>query len=177
MDTVPPAVRSRMMAAIHSRDTRPELLVRRHLWAAGWRYRTCDRRIEGRPDIVIPRARALVEIRGCFWHRHGWKWDGRKLVQQAHCAGATTPKSNRAFWNAKFRANVRRDQAHELHWREQGWNVIVIWACGLAPSRREATLLWLDRILRAWEGGTTPKGRQPTQKKTCRKNSGRRLRQ
>ena len=150
MDTVPPAVRSRMMAAIHSRDTRPELLVRRHLWAAGWRYRVCDRRIQGHPDIVLPRARALVEIRGCFWHRHGWEWDGRKLVQQAHCAGATMPKSNRPFWNAKFRANVRRDTAHEALWRDLGWNVIVLWTCALTPARLPATLAWLTRHLSAW---------------------------
>ena len=62
MDTVAPAVRSRMMAAIHGRDTRPELLVRRFLWHEGWRYRVCDRRLPGHPDIVIPRARALVVI-------------------------------------------------------------------------------------------------------------------
>lgn len=159
MDTVPPAVRSRMMAAIHSRDTRPELAVRAGLRAAGWHYRTCDRRIEGRPDIVVPRARALVEVRGCFWHRHGWDWDGRKLVETFHCAGATMPKSNRAFWNAKFRANVRRDALHEARWREQGWNVAVIWTCGLEPRRRAATLAWLDRTLRKWalkEGNNPP---------------------
>jgi DNA mismatch endonuclease (patch repair protein) len=150
MDTVPPAVRSRMMAAIRSRNTRPEMLVRRYLWGKGWRYRVCDRRIEGRPDIVVPRARALVEVRGCFWHRHGWEWDGRKLVERTHCAGATMPKSNRSFWNAKFRANVRRDTRHEQDWREQGWNVAVVWECGLVPSRLPATLAWLDRTLAAW---------------------------
>lgn len=150
MDSVPPAVRSRIMAAIRSRDTRPEMLVRRYLWGQGWRYRVCDRRIEGRPDIVVPRARALVEVRGCFWHRHGWEWDGRKLVERAHCDGATMPKSNRSFWNAKFRANVRRDARHERLWREQGWNVAVVWACGLVPSRRAATLAWLERTLAAW---------------------------
>lgn len=138
------------MAAIRSRDTGPEMVVRKFLWGEGWRFRTCDRRIEGHPDIVVPRARALIEVRGCFWHRHGWEWDGRKLVHAAECAGATTPKSNRAFWNDKFRRNVRRDQAHEALWRESGWNVVVLWTCGLEPSRREATLAWLARQLAKW---------------------------
>lgn len=150
MDTVSPAVRSRMMAAIRSRDTRPELLVRRHLWRAGWRYRVCDRRIPGRPDIVIPRARALVEIRGCFWHRHGWEWDGRKLVQIAHCPAATTPKSNRPFWTAKFRSNVRRDARNEALWHASGWNYIVLWTCSLDAPRLATTLAWLDRTLARW---------------------------
>ena len=89
--------------------------------------------------------RSLVEIRGCFWHRHGWEWDGRKLVHAAFCADATTPKSNRAFWNAKFRANVRRDAAHELLWRDLGWNVAILWTCGLSPARLPSTLAWLSR--------------------------------
>ena len=152
MDTVDTATRSRMMAAIRSRDTRPELLVRRHLWAAGWRYRVCDRRIPGKPDIVVPRARALVEIRGCFWHRHGWQWDGRKLVHETLCDAATTPKSNRAFWNAKFRANVRRDAAHEVLWHDLGWNVAIVWTCGLTPDRLTGTLDWLTRTLGEWAG-------------------------
>lgn len=141
------------MAAIRSRDTGPELLVRRFLRGKGWRYRVCDRRLEGKPDIVVPRARAIVEIRGCFWHRHGWAWDGRRLVHEAFCAGATSPKSNRAFWNAKFRANVRRDAAHERLWHGQGWNVAIVWTCGLDPPRRERTLAWLERRLEKWAEG------------------------
>ena len=69
------------MSAIHSRDTLPEMRVRKMLWANGYRFRVCDRRIVGHPDIVIPKYRAIIEVRGCFWHQHGWKWDGRKLVQ------------------------------------------------------------------------------------------------
>ena len=66
-----------MMAAIRSRDTKPELVVRKFLWARGWRFRVCDGKIPGHPDVVVPRARTLVEVRGCFWHRHGWAWAGR----------------------------------------------------------------------------------------------------
>lgn len=150
MDTVDRETRSRVMAAIRSRDTTPELLVRRFLWAKGWRFRVCDRRIPGHPDVVVPRARTLVEVRGCFWHRHGWDWDGRKLVQSAVCAGATWPKSHRAFWNEKFRRNVRRDAEHEAVWRESGWNVVVLWTCGLLPEKRERTLAWLEGKLERW---------------------------
>ena len=145
-------MRSRMMAAIRSRDTKPELLVRRFLWRQGWRFRVCDRRIDGRPDVVVPRARTLIEVRGCFWHRHGWEWDGRKLVQTGVCEGTTSPKTNRAFWNAKFRANVRRDADHERLWRESGWNVVVLWSCGLEGTERAQTLEWLDRQLKRFEG-------------------------
>ena len=153
MDTVDPKTRSRMMAAIRSRDTEPEVLVRKFLWARGWRFRVCDRRIEGHPDVVVPRARAIVEVRGCFWHRHGWTWDGRKLVQEAVCDDATWPKSNRAFWNDKFRRNVRRDAAHEQRWLEAGWHVAVLWTCGLGPKRRDETLAWLARKLEKWSAG------------------------
>ena len=112
MDTVTPEQRSKIMSRIRSRDTKPELLVRRMLFANGYRFRVCDRRIVGHPDIVIPRCRALIEVRGCFWHRHGWTWNGRKLVQETICRDASSsPASNRGFWQEKFRRNVRRDAA------------------------------------------------------------------
>ena len=125
MDTLSPAERSRVMSAIRSRDTAPEMIVRRALWAAGWRFRVCDWRVPGHPDIVIPKCRALIEIRGCFWHRHGWEPDGRKIVQ--------------------------RDAEHERVWAEEGWNVIVVWECGLkTASEREKTLRFVLRHLEKW---------------------------
>ena len=149
MDKFTPEKRSKIMSAIHSRDTLPEVTVRKWLFSRGYRFRTCDRRIAGRPDVVLPRLRTLIEVRGCFWHHHGWEWDGRKLVQVAECSQATAPKSNRAFWNGKFRRNVRRDTDQERLWTEQGWNVIVIWECGLRTAAdREKTFakvgMWLD---------------------------------
>ncbi len=68
MDTISPELRSKVMSAIHSRDTLPEMRVRKMLWANGYRFRVCDRHIVGHPDIVIPKCRALIEVRGCFWH-------------------------------------------------------------------------------------------------------------
>jgi len=156
MDTVTPEKRSKIMSAIRSRDTLPEVMVRKMLFAHGWRFRVCDRRIVGHPDIVIPKCRTLIEVRGCFWHHHGWAWDGRKLVQEAVCRTATAPKSNRRFWNEKFRRNVRRDAEHERAWAEMGWNLIVIWECGLRTAAdRERTFAFVLKRLSAWRGGST----------------------
>ena len=154
MDKVSKEKRSEIMSAIHSRDTVPEIVGRHHLFALGYRFRVCDRRIVGHPDVVLPRLKTLIEIRGCFWHHHGWEWDGRKLVQTALCAQATSPKSNKAFWNEKFRRNGRRDLEHERLWREQGWNVIVIWECGLSTrAAREKTFRFIDKTLKNFAGG------------------------
>lgn len=151
MDTVTPEQRSKIMSRIRSRDTKPEILVRKMLHANGYRFRVCDRRIVGHPDIVIPRCRTLIEVRGCFWHRHGWVWNGRKLVQETICREASSsPASNRKFWNEKFRRNVRRDAEHERLWAEEGWNLIVIWECALKPSVREKTFRFILRTLERW---------------------------
>ena len=151
MDTVTPEQRSKIMSRIRSRDTKPELLVRKMLHANGYRFRVCDRRIAGHPDIVIPRCRTLIEVRGCFWHRHGWVWNGRKLVQETICREASSsPASNRKFWNKKFRRNVRRDAEHERLWAEEGWNLIVIWECALKPAEREKTFRFILRTLERW---------------------------
>ena len=141
--------RSAIMRAIKGRDTLPEIVVRKFLHQNGFRFRVCDKRIVGHPDIVLPKYRTLIEVRGCFWHHHGWTWDGRKLVQVEACPQATAPKSNKAFWNEKFRKNVRRDLEHERLWAEQGWNVIVIWECGLkTDADREATFAEVLSFLR-----------------------------
>lgn len=139
------------MAAIHSRDTLPEIRVRKMLFAHGYRFRVCDRRVKGHPDVVLPGLKTIIEIRGCFWHHHGWGWDGRKLVQNAFCQAATTPKSNMAFWRAKFRRNVIRDAEHEKTWAEEGWNLIVVWECALKTEReREKTFAFILRHLERW---------------------------
>ena len=151
MDTVSKEKRSKIMSAIHSRDTLPEVVVRKMLWENGYRFRVCDKRIVGHPDIVIPKCRALIEVRGCFWHQHGWEWNGRKLVQTSVCPTATRPKSNCEFWDAKFRRNVCRDAEHEKAWAADGWNLIVIWECGLKTAKeREKTFAFVLRNLAEW---------------------------
>lgn len=119
-DIVDTVTRSRMMAAIHGRNTKPELAVRRFLHRAGLRFRLNDRRLPGRPDLVFPKYRAVVEVRGCFWHRHHG------------CQFAYTPQSNRAFWTAKFAGNVARDRKNDAALKALGWRVVVVWECELS---------------------------------------------
>lgn len=137
MDTVTKEKRSEIMSRIRSRDTQPELIVRKRIFAAGWRFRLCDKRFPGRPDVVVPRAHALIEIRGCFWHQHG-------------CAKCSTPKSNSAFWTAKWEKNISRDKRHEAEWEALGWNVLIVWECALEPVRREETLQAVCLALDFW---------------------------
>ena len=137
MDTLSKADRSRVMSRIHSRDTKPELQVRQRIHAAGWRFRVCDKRYPGHPDVVVPRAHTLIEVRGCFWHQHG-------------CAGTSTPKSNVEFWQAKWNRNIERDRQHEAEWKKLGWNVIIVWECALKPLMRERTLQRICQALDVW---------------------------
>ena len=138
MDRMTVEERSRLMSRIHGRDTKPEVYVRKRIYAAGWRYRTCDRRFVGRPDIVVARAKTLIDVRGCFWHRHG-------------CASGTMPKSNVAFWMQKWSRNVKRDKRNEAEWQKNGWNLIVVWECALKNAAlRERTLARVCECLDAW---------------------------
>ena len=126
-----------IMSRIRGKDTKPETAVRRRIFAAGWRFRVCDRRFAGRPDIVVAKARTIIDIRGCFWHRHG-------------CHDSTMPKSNVAFWMEKWSKNVRRDSRNEAAWRKAGWNLIVVWGCALEKRICERTLLRICAALDAW---------------------------
>jgi DNA mismatch endonuclease (patch repair protein) len=105
-----------VMLANKGRDTGPEMVVRRALHAAGLRYVLHDRRLPGRPDIVFPRVRLVIEVRGCFWHGH-------------ICMGARVPKTRSAYWAEKISINQARDARNEGALRERGWEVIVAWEC------------------------------------------------
>src|SRR5665213_3621195 len=107
------------MATIRSKDSRPEILVRRFLHAAGLRFRLHDRRLPGRPDIVLPRYCAVVEVKGCFWHQH------------PGCRFAYTPKSRLEFWLPKLRDNVVRDTRNQAELIELGWRVFNVWECSI----------------------------------------------
>ena len=122
MDVVDAATRSRMMAGIRGKDTKPELIVRRFLHRAGLRFRL-HAKVPGKPDLVLPKHRAAVFVHGCFWHRH----EG--------CRYATTPANNAAAWQEKFAANVRRDAKVRQQLEELGWRVLVIWSCELDERR------------------------------------------
>lgn len=116
-DVVNRETRSRMMAGIRSRNTKPELVIRRALHKAGFRFRLDDRSLPGRPDIVLRKHRAVVFVHGCFWHRH------------AGCRYAATPKTRPQFWAEKLGRNVQRDEEARVRLRHLGWRVATVWEC------------------------------------------------
>lgn len=138
VDIVGKATRSRMMAGIRGRNTKPERVLRRALHARGFRYRLHAKSVAGRPDLVLPRYRAVVFVHGCFWHRH------------ERCRYATTPATRPEFWQAKFAANVARDIAVRDSLLESGWRVATAWECALRkPEQVEAVANLLAKWLRS----------------------------
>ena len=127
-DTLTPAQRHTVMAAIHSSDTKPESALRHALWRKGFRYRVNDRRLPGSPDIVLPKYNTIVFVHGCFWHLH----EG--------CKYATMPKSNVDYWKKKLYGNCERDERNRKELEKLGWKVITVWECELKKDRREQTL-------------------------------------
>ena len=113
------------MSGIRGKDTKPELVIRSFLHRAGLRFRLHARTIAGTPDIVLLGRRVAVFVHGCFWHRH------------AGCSRATNPKTNVAFWRAKFDENVRRDRRTNRALRRAGWRVITVWECQTSERRLE----------------------------------------
>jgi DNA mismatch endonuclease (patch repair protein) len=134
-DVFTPAERSRVMRAVLSRDTQPELLVRRLAARLGFRTRVKSRKLPGSPDLVFTRLRKVVFVHGCFWHRH------------ACPRGRSHPAARRAFWAEKFARNVRRDRAALRALRREGWQVLVIWECNLKSNRLNRTIDRLRRFL------------------------------
>ena len=132
MDRVSPQVRSRMMSRIRSKDTEPELRVRKYLHAAGCRYRLHVSSLPGKPDIVFVIRRVCIFVHGCFWH------GCRKCTD-----GTRKPLSNRSYWLPKIQRNKERDRLHTRKLRAAGWRVLVIWECETANPRN------LDRLLLA----------------------------
>jgi DNA mismatch endonuclease, patch repair protein len=135
-DVVDPATRSRMMAGIKGKNTRPEMLVRRGLHAMGFRYRLHDKRLPGKPDLVFPKYRAAIFVHGCFWHGHD-------------CPAFKWPKTREPFWREKISANQKRDKQQIADLVRAGWNVSVVWECALR-SKRPDELATLLRLLATW---------------------------
>ena len=134
-DVVDPATRSRMMAGIRGKDTTPEILVRRGLFELGFRYRLHDKRLPGKPDIVLPRYRAAVFVHGCFWHYHG-------------CALSKLPATRRRWWKAKLERNRRKDLESVEALLEAGWRVLTIWECSFRRRRAEVGVPVIARTAR-----------------------------
>lgn len=125
-------VRSAQMARVRSRDTKPEVRVRKALHAAGLRYRLHDRSLPGTPDIVFSSRRIALFVHGCFWHRH------------PGCKAARLPKSRRDFWIPKLSGNAQRDKRQQAELTSMGWRVMIIWEC--ETSDRWALKLLAKRI-------------------------------
>lgn len=133
-DVHSPEVRSKNMRAIRNRDTKPELLVRKALHAAGFRYRLGGCGLPGRPDLVFPKYRTVVFVNGCFWHQH------------IGCKLAAMPKTNTEFWHKKLQANVHRDSEVMEKLSSLGWRVLVIWECQRDASPLENLISGLRRL-------------------------------
>lgn len=122
-DVVSPAVRSRMMAGIRGKDTKPEIIIRRGLHAVGFRYRLHERKLPGKPDLVFPAREAVIFVHGCFWHGHAchlFKW----------------PSTREEFWKAKITRNRENDEKHSIALAEAGWRQAIVWECSLKGKTR-----------------------------------------
>lgn len=116
-DVFSPEKRSRIMAKVRGKNTKPELTVRSLLHRMGHRFRLHVSKLPGKPDIVLPRHKKIVEVRGCFWHGH------------VHCKRSSLPDTNRPFWEQKITRNKERDENNLAELERMGWEVLVVWEC------------------------------------------------
>lgn len=128
MDTLTPEQRSERMARIRSKDTRPELFVRRLVFRLGYRYRLHARDLPGRPDIVFRTRRKVIFVHGCFWHHH------------VGCRLGRIPKSRLAFWRPKLMQNQKRDKINARLLVRAGWEILELWQCQLSSPRLSARI-------------------------------------
>ena len=126
--------RSKIMASIRSKDTKPEMMVRRYLHACGFRYRVNSPRLPGHPDLVLRKYRTCIFVNGCFWHGH-------------ECQDGRLPKTNIEFWTAKIGRNRERDVRVQQELAAMGWHCITVWECELSKARQLSTLLSLEYTL------------------------------
>ena len=133
--------RSKNMAAIHSKNTKPEWIVRRGLWSRGFRYRLNSAKLPGHPDLVLRKYRTCIFVNGCFWHGHGVElplMNNEQRIVNSECC--KIPKTNREFWVEKICRNKERDKAEQRQLAQMGWHCITVWECELKPAKREETL-------------------------------------
>ena len=123
------------MQAIGSKDTKPEMIVRRGLWKRGFRYRLNHKGLPGHPDIVLRKYRTCIFVNGCFWHGHNV---ALPQVESSECC--KIPKTNREFWEAKIKRNKERDKEEQRKLAKMGWHCITVWECELTPKKREETI-------------------------------------
>ena len=114
--------RSRNMSAIKSKNTKPEIAVRKLLYSMGYRFRLHRKDLPGSPDIVLPKYKTVIFVHGCFWHRH------------ENCKYASTPKTRSEFWESKFEGNIKRDKINQTNLIKLGWKIIIVWECDLKKT-------------------------------------------
>ena len=137
VDIVSKTTRSKMMSNIKGKNTAPEILIRRALHKKGFRYRLHDKKLPGKPDMVFPKYKAVIQVHGCFWHKHNchlFKW----------------PSTRKRFWKEKISSNVERDTRNLMKLNQSGWRTLIIWECALKGRYRltevgviDKTVLWL----------------------------------
>lgn len=147
-DVVDKKTRSRMMSGIRGKNTRPEVIIRKALFAKGYRYRLHDGKLPGKPDLVLRRYNTVIFIHGCFWHGHNchlFKW----------------PKTRPAFWKKKINRNRDKDQEVTTQLKKAGWKIITIWECAIKGKGRVPLDRIIQRIINALvtQRSVTIKGR------------------
>ena len=126
--------RSRNMSAIKSKNTKPEITVRKLLHSMGYRFRLHKKDLPGSPDIVLPKYKTVIFVHGCFWHRH------------QNCKYASNPKTRKEFWEAKFRENINRDKKHQENLSSMGWKIIIVWECEIKDKDFDLNRLFKKEI-------------------------------
>lgn len=137
VDVVDKATRSRMMSGIRAKNTKPEVVIRKGLHAIGFRYRLHAKDIPGKPDIVLPKYRALVIVQGCFWHGHG-------------CRYFKLPESNTDFWRTKISENCARDTRDRDAQHKIGWRTLVVWECAVREGMRAKPAIDIIALIASW---------------------------
>jgi len=126
--------RSKNMAAIKSKNTKPEIKVRKVLHSMGYRFRLHSKDLPGSPDIVLPKYKTVIFVHGCFWHRH------------ENCKYASTPKTRQEFWNKKFNENINRDKLNQENLSSKGWKIIIVWECEIKDKDFDLNRLFKNEI-------------------------------
>lgn len=145
VDVVDEATRSRMMSGIRAKNTKPEIAIRKGLHALGFRFRLHAPDIPGKPDLVLPKYRALLIVHGCFWHGH----DCRYFKQ---------PGTNTEFWMQKIEQNRKRDKRDLALQLNSGWRCLVVWECAIRASKRRGNPLDVVSLVAKWLAGTAEAG-------------------
>ncbi len=124
------------MSKISGKETKPEILVRKYLFAHGFRYRKNVKELPGKPDIVLPKYKTVIFVNGCFWHGH------------ENCKKSELPATNTEFWREKISSNINRDKKQQRELQNKGYKILIVWQCELTADFRETTLNNLLKKLR-----------------------------